>query len=162
VVGVNRRLVGFVLAVAFGLTLVFALSRASSADSPNGVPPEPFEDDHVEDACPDFQVRFQESGKLKFIQLSDGREIVTAPGFHVTLTNVENPENQITVIYTSAFHFTPLNNDEFLLVAPGPVVLRPPLELVRGRVVARLDSAGELIEIVSSKGKSVDLCALLA
>jgi hypothetical protein len=159
---VHRRTLVFVLAVAFGLILVFALSRASLADSPNGVPPEPFEDDHVEDACPDFQGRFQESGKVKVIELSDGREIVTAPGVHITLTNVEEPENQITVNFNSAWHFTPLDNDEFLFVATGPLLLRPLLHLLRGRFVARVDSAGEIIEIVSFKGNDIDLCARLA
>jgi hypothetical protein len=160
---VQRRLVVFVLAVAFGLALVFALSRASSADSPNGVPPEPFVVDMVvEDACPDFAVHFEGGGKIKEIQTPDGGTLLPGPGSRITLTNVEEPENQVTVHNTSAWKFTPLPDGTTLLVIPGQVLSWPPLELLVGRHTALLDSDGEIIEEVRSQGKEVDLCARLA
>jgi hypothetical protein len=91
------------LAVAFGLAIVFALSRASSAESPNGVPPEPFVVDMVvEDACPDFAVHFGGSGKIKEIKTPDGGFLLPAPGSSITVTNIEEPDNQVTVHNTAA------------------------------------------------------------
>ncbi len=161
---VHRRTLVFVLALALGLALVFALSRASSADSPNGVPPEPDEVDMVvEDACPDFAVHFEGSGKVKEIQKPDGSFIFLGPGFRITLTNVEEPENQITVHNTAPFHDTFLPNGNILSVVTGQILVWPPLELFVGRHTFLIDGETfEIIEFVSSKGKEVDLCARLA
>jgi hypothetical protein len=166
---VQRRHVVSVLAVAIGLALVFALSRASMAapstpDEPNPNAPMPLEFDRVEeDACPDFAVRFEGTGMLKEIEKPDGTFIFLAPGFRITLTNVEEPENQITVHNTAAFHDTFLPNGDILSVDTGQFLVWPPLQLFVGRHTLLIDGETfEIIEFVSSQGKTVDLCAQLA
>jgi hypothetical protein len=150
-----RRLVVFVLAGALGLALVLVLSRASSA-----APPEPDEVDMiVEDAC-DFPVHFEGSGKVKTIELSDGRTIEVAPSFRVTLTNLEEPDNQVTVHNTAAFHITPLPNGAALFVITGQILSWPPLELLVGRHTFLIDSEGNET-LLSSAGQEIDLCARL-
>jgi hypothetical protein len=162
---VHRRMLVFVLGVAFGLAAVFALSRASSAASPNGVPPELLTVDMVEeDACPDFPVHFEGTLKAKAIEKPDGSFIFVGPGFRMTLTNLEDPDNQITVHNTAgAGHSTRLPNGNILLVVTGPHIEWPPLRLFVGRVTLLIDGdRGNVIRVVSSKGKTVDLCARLA
>jgi hypothetical protein len=166
----HRRTLTFVFAVAFGLALVFSLSRASLAEhrdthepNPNGVPPEPFEVDFVDDACPNFAVHFEGSGKLKDIEKPDGSFIFLAPGFRTTLTNVEEPENQITVGNNAPFHDTFLPNGDILSVVTGKILFWPPLQLFVGRHTFLIDGeTEEIIRIVSSKGQEIDLCARLA
>ena len=160
VLGHPRTLV-FVLAVAFGLALVFGLGRASSAASPNGVPPENFEVDMVvKNAC-DFAVHFEGSGKIKEIQKPDGGTLVPAPGSAITLTNVEEPANQVTVHNDAAWKYTPLPNGETLVEIPGSVISWPPLQLLVGRHTYLIDSKGNET-LVSSAGQEIDLCASLA
>jgi hypothetical protein len=122
-VWVYRRMVVIVLGVAFGLALVFALSRASSAASPNGVPPEPFELNFIEENLCAFPVLVKGDGKIKDIEKPDGSIISTGPGSRVTMTNLDEPDNQITVSNTAAFHNVPLSNGETLLVTMGQIFL---------------------------------------
>jgi hypothetical protein len=105
-VWVHRRMVVIVLGVAFGLALVFALSRASSAASPNGEDPEPVVFSNIEKNLCDFRVLIEGEGKIKDIEKPDGSIISTGPGVTITMTNLEEPDNQITVSDTAAWHFT--------------------------------------------------------
>lgn len=114
----------------------------------------------AEAAC-DFPVHFEGSGKIKEIEKPDGILLLPAPGFSITLTNVEEPDNQVTVHNDSAWQFKPLPDGTTLLVVPGQFLVWPPLQLFVGRHTFLLDSEGEIIELVSSQGKEVDLCALL-
>jgi hypothetical protein len=92
----------------------------------------------------------------------DGSLLLPAPGLSITLTNVEEPDNQVTVHNDSAWQEKPLPDGTTLLVVPGQVLSWPPLQLLVGRHTALFDSEGEFIEEVSSQGKEVDLCARLA
>ncbi|HSF32640.1 MAG TPA: hypothetical protein VLK82_19480, partial [Candidatus Tectomicrobia bacterium] len=51
-----------------------------------------------------FDVGFELRGKAKRIDLSGGRMILTSPGLSVTLTNLDSPDNQVTLGITGAFH----------------------------------------------------------
>jgi hypothetical protein len=159
---VHRKVVVFVLGVAFGLAAVFALSRASMAASPHGGPPELFTVDMVvEDACPDFPVHAEGTLEAKAIENPDGTFIFVGPGFSITLTNLEDPDNQITVHAAAAFHDTRLPDGNILSVVTGRLIEWSPLQLFIGRHTLLIGERGDVLEFVSSQGKTVDLCARL-
>jgi hypothetical protein len=177
---VQRRLVVFALAVAFGLVLVFALSRASLAshtdthepNNPNGEAPELGENRFIaEDFC-DFPVRVESSSKVKLLMFPGGRIIEIGAGRHATLTNLDEPEIQITVHNAAVFHDAPLPNDEFFEVVTGPILLfvfsgeieglEQGIYLVSGQLTSIVDSNFQVLELLSQQGGEKDLCARLA
>ena len=172
-VWVHRRMVVIVLGVAFGLALVFALSRASSAASPNGNAPEPIVDSNIEENLCDFRVLIEAEGKIKDIEKPDGSIISTAPGLTVTMTNLEEPDNQITVSDTAAWQFTPLANGETLFVGRGQFFLffdedfteelQQGIYLAIGRITWVEDAEGNPdASTFRNDGQLIDVCATLA
>ena len=171
-VWVPRRMVVIVLGVAFGLALVFALSRASSAASPNGEAPKPFELNVIEENLCAFPVLIEGEGKLKDIEKPDGSIISTAPGFSTTMTNLDEPDNQITVSNTAAFHDVPLSNGETLLVITGQIFLlfdedfteelQQGIYLAIGRTTVVEDAEGKWdASTFRNQGQLIDVCAIL-
>jgi hypothetical protein len=155
---VHRRVVVLALAVALGLTMILVGTRTTSAKPSSSEEPNPFT---VRGAC-DFPVLFEPSGRLNIIELPDGRTIVTAPGTTVTLTNLEEPDNQIRVVVTAAEHLTPQPDGTTLDVITGQILTWPPLELLVGKHTLLLNKQGKVIEMLSSEGQEIDVCALLA
>jgi len=166
-------MVVIVLGVAFGLALVFALSRASSAASPNGNAPEPIVDSNIEENLCDFRVLIEAEGKIKDIEKPDGSIISTAPGLTVTMTNLEEPDNQITVSDTAAWQFTPLANGETLFVGRGQFFLlfdedfteelQQGIYLAIGRITWVEDAEGNPdASTFRNDGQLIDVCATLA
>jgi hypothetical protein len=169
----HRRMVVIVLGMAFGLTLVFALSRASSAASPNGVPPEPSEVNRIEENLCAFPVLIEGEGKIKDIFTGDGSLIEVAPGFTITMSNLEEPDNQITVTDTAAWNFTPLANGGTLFVGTGQFFvlvdedlteeLQQGIYLAVGRTTWVEDAEGTLdTSTFRNDGQLIDVCATLA
>ena len=172
-VWVHRRMVVIVLGVAFGLALVFALSRASSAASPNGNDPEPLVVSNIEENLCDFRVLIEAEGKIKDIEKPDGSIISTAPGVTVTMTNLEEPDNQITVSDTAAWQFTPLANGGTLFVGRGQFFLffdedfteelQQGIYLAIGRTTWVEDAEGNPdASTFRNDGQLIDVCATLA
>jgi hypothetical protein len=168
----HRRTLAFVFALAFGLALVFALSRASSAASSNGVPPEPFRVSFIEQNLCDFPVLVEGDGKVKDRERPDGSIISTAPGFSITMTNLEEPDNQITVTNTAAFHFIPLSDGETLFVGTGQFFLfldedfteelQQGIYLAIGRTTVVEDAEGNWDpSTFRNDGQLIDVCAIL-
>jgi hypothetical protein len=165
----HRRVVVFVLAVVIGVAVVFVLPKATSA-----APPEPFEVSFIEAELCDFPVLFEGSGKVKLIELPDGRIIDVAPGFRTTLTNLEEPDNQVTVHNTAAIHLTVLPNEVTLVVITGQILVRvfpedveeselhQGIYLAIGRTTWREDAEGNLIGSIRNEGELIDMCARLA
>jgi hypothetical protein len=155
----RRRLVVFTLAVALALAVVVVLPKASSAE-----PPESLEDTFTaEDLC-DFPVLFEVSGKAKFIDLPGARAIDASPGLRVTLTNVEDPANQVSYVITGAFHETELADGSLAVVATGRNLLFDPsfgMFLTIGRFTFVVDEEGNLTR-PTGKGRMIDVCARLA
>jgi hypothetical protein len=112
-----------------------------------------------------FPVFVELSGKAKTIELPGGRTIMTAPGLTVTLTNLDN-ENQERLNITGAFHQRTLENGNVETVSTGrsalfaPIV--PGLVLVIGRFSFVLDEEGELFQPLQGTGQQIDVCELLA
>jgi hypothetical protein len=61
------------------------------------------------------------SGKIKWIESGTGQLISPAPGFSDTMTNREEPENQITVSDTGVYHVTLLPDGEELWATTGTI-----------------------------------------
>jgi hypothetical protein len=153
----HRRVVVFVLAVVIGVAMILVGTRATSAQ------PSPIDVTRtftVRGAC-DFPVLFEASGTLNFIELPGDRTIVTAPDTTVTLTNLEEPDNQITVVVTAAEHLTTLSDGTTVSVITGQILSWPPLELLVGKHTFLVNKGG-LAELLSSEGQEIDVCARLA
>jgi hypothetical protein len=153
----HRRVVVLALALALGLAMILIGTWATSAKP--GSPENSFT---VRGAC-DFPVLFEPSGRgLNILESSDDRTIVTAPGATVTLTNLEQPDNQITVVVTAAEHLTPQPDGTTVDVITGQILFWPPLQLLVGHHTLLLNKQGKVIEMLSSEGQEIDVCARLA
>jgi hypothetical protein len=112
-----------------------------------------------------FPILVELSGKAKTIALPGGRTILTSPGLTVTLTNLDN-ENQEKLGITDALHQRTLENGDVETVATGrsalfaPIV--PGLVLVVGRFSFVLDEEGNLVQPLEGTGRQIDICELLA
>jgi hypothetical protein len=137
------------------------LTRKAS-ERGSGMRPRPFERTFtVRNAC-DFPIRFEASGSLKTIVLPGDRTIVTAPGTTVTLTNLDEPEKQITVSVTASEHLTTQPDGRRVNVITGRILSWPPLELLVGQHTFLVNRQGRETEMLRSEGQVIDLCADLA
>ncbi len=162
----RRRLVVFTLAVALALAVVVVLPRASSA-----APPEPVNDRFVAEGYCDFPVLVEGTGHVKIRELPGGDFLLTGRVVS-TLTNLDDPENQLIDRGGGSGRITPLTDEglegDVLVVARGHNFLFDPGEgifLTIGRVtftVAGGPFVGGDINILESKGKVIDVCARLA
>ena len=159
----RSRLVVLALAVALALAAVVVLPKASSA-----APPEPVDFSFEAPGFCDFPVLVEVTGKTKTIALPDGSFLLTAPGQRVTLTNLEEPDNQVSFGATGSFRERELENGDLLTVARGRNVLADPGEgmwLYIGRVEfisTPTDGPFFDLTILENKGRVIDLCARLA
>jgi outer membrane lipoprotein-sorting protein len=113
-----------------------------------------------------FDVEAQFSGKGKQINLPDGSFIATSPGLSVTLTNLDNPENQETFSITGSFDVTtdPETGD-VTTVSRGRSLLGDPvagLVIATGNYSFVVDEDGNLLEPLSGEGQTIDVCEALA
>ena len=161
----SRRLVVFTLAVALALAVVVMWSpRVASAEPPTRVDPP----SSVDEGYCDFPVLREETGVVKDRVLPGGDLLLTG---HIvtTLTNLDNPENQL-IDRGGGFsgRVTPLTGGDVLVVARGHNFLFDPGEgifLIIGQAtftVAGGPTVGGDITILESHGKVIDVCAALA
>jgi hypothetical protein len=155
----RRRLVVMALAVALALAVVVVLPKATLAAPPEQIDETPVT---LEGMC-DFPVLLEASGKAKFIDLPGARSISTSPGLRVTLTNLEEPTNQVSYVITGSFHETELANGSLAVVATGRNLLFDPSFgwlLTIGRFTF-VDEEGNLTR-PKGKGRVIDVCERLA
>ncbi len=155
----HRRLVLCVLAVALAaLAVVLVLPKDASAARPQPVDAT----ETLRGFC-DFPVLLETSGKAKFIDLPGARSISTSPGLRVTLTNLEEPTNQVSYVITGSFHETELATGSLAVVATGRNLLFDPSFgwlLTIGRFTF-VDEEGNLTR-PKGKGRVIDVCERLA
>jgi hypothetical protein len=161
----HRRLVVLTLAVVLALAMVVVLPKASSAaPEPNDNAPVPADATlTLEEIC-DFPVLLEATGKSKFIELPGARAIQTSPGLRLTLTNTEDPANQVTFVATGAFHQRELANGSLAVVATGRNLLFDPsfgMFFTIGRFTFVVDEQDNLT-LPTGKGRLIDVCARLA
>ena len=162
----HRRMLVLVVGAALALAVAFVLPKATEA-----VPPEDLNITYppVEGAC-DFPVLIEQTSKLKFIDVPGEDFMIVFPpaGGGTTLTNLEEPENRVTIGGGGKGRVTPLENGDYLVKVTGHNVLVVPGEgifLTIGRATFTLSppyEVGSELTILESRGKLVDLCARLA
>ena len=158
------------LALAAGIVLAlgvaFVLARASAADSPDS-----FSDSFVAEGYCAFPVEVEGTGHGKLIELPGGDFL--APGRAVsTLTNLDDPENQLIDRGGGSGRITPLTDEglrgDVLVVARGHNFLFDPgvgIVLIVGRAtftVAGGPQVGGDITILETHGRVINVCESLA
>ena len=162
-----KRAIVLALSVILALTMaaptVLAQGNGGAPEDVSGtIPPEVVA--QFPGAC-SFPMQLELSGKGKVITLPDGRRIITSPGLHVTVTNVETGE-QATFNITGTFHETTnLETGEVTTRITGRNLLFDPEEgvvLTIGQFTYVFDAEGNLIQPFEGKGQVIDVCELLS
>ena len=157
---VHRRMLVLVVGVALALAVAFVLPKVSMAQAP-----EPVIDREttIVGACA-FPVLLEETGKQKLIELPG---ILIFPGLQGTLTNLADPDNQLTLVEPGVGRGTLLENGDLLVEATGRNILIVPGEGIFqtiGRVEFTLAppyTVGSELTILANQGQLIDVCALL-
>jgi len=162
----RRRLVFFVLAAVLALAVVVVLPKTSSAE-----PPIRYDESQVYEGFCDFPVLWESTGHFKVRALPGGDFLLTGRGVS-TLTNVEEPDNQLIDRGGGAGRITPLTDEglegDVLVVARGHNFLFDPGEgifLIIGRTtftVAGGPFVGGDITILETHGRVINVCDRLA
>ena len=145
------------LAIALGLTAILVGTTATLAK------PTPIETTFTLRSSCDFPVLFEGSGKLNVLELPGGVTFLHAPSGHYTLTNLEEPDNQVRVATFTSVTETPLSRGETLVEINGHIFFfeQGSFELLIGRFTFLVK--GGRWELLSSEGRlDIDLCAQLA
>jgi hypothetical protein len=115
-------------------------------------------------AC-DFPLLLELSGKGNTITRPDGGFILTSPDLNVIITNLDNPENQVTYNITGSVHpSTDPETGDVTTVVKGRNLLIDPQA---GTVIAIgtfsfvFDAKGNLIQPLEGEGQLIDVCAAL-
>jgi hypothetical protein len=145
------------LAIALGVSVILVGTTATLAK------PTPIERTFTLRSSCDFPVLFEGSGKLNVIELPGGVTMIHGPSISITLTNLEDPDNQVQVATHTAETQTPLDNGDTLVTFTGHIMEWGPgtLELLIGQTTLVLHQNGQY-ELLSSEGQVIDLCAKLA
>lgn len=159
----QRTLMACVLAVVLALVTAFVAAQGASAEAPK-----PINDNYTAEGYCTFPVLVEQTGQFKDRVLPGGETLRTGHG-PITLTNLDDPENQLIARGGGfAGRITTLENGDVLVVATGHNVLFDPGEgifMTVGRAVFTVASGPEVggdIEILESQGRVIDVCALLA
>jgi hypothetical protein len=162
---VNRAIVlalSIILALTMAAPTVLAQGNGGAPEDVSGTFPPEFIA-QFPGAC-SFPMQLELSGKGKTIELPDGRRILTSPGLHVTITNLDNGE-QATFNITGTFHETTnLETGEVTTRVTGRNLLFDPeagTVIAIGNFSFVFDAEGNLVQPLEGKGRLIDVCALL-
>jgi hypothetical protein len=110
----------------------------------------------------------QLSGKSKVKELPGGRILSTSPGLRVTLTNIEEPTNQVSYVITGSLLIRELDDGNQFVVARGRSIVFGPdvgMFLTIGRFTfVGFDAEGTSLALTKPEGSGrlIDVCAQLA
>ncbi len=159
-----RKKLAVLVAGALMALLMLALATTASAAPPDPVDSTPFT---VEGICP-FPMLAELSGKSKLKELPGERTLSISPGLRVTLTNLEEPTNQVSYVITGSFLWTELANGNLFVVARGRNIVFGPdvgMFLTIGRFTfIAFDAGGTPVALThpTGQGRLIDVCATLA
>ena len=148
--------------VALALAVVWVLPRASSAAPPGDV------DVTTELPGCDFPVGAEVSGKSKVTDLPSGQTLITSPNLRITLTNLNEPTNQVTYVITGSFLTTEQDDGNLFVEARGRNLIFGPevgIFLTIGRFTfVGFEDEGPIVAITppTGEGSLTDVCAVLA
>lgn len=152
---------------------MLALLLLAFAGTASAAPPEPINSltQTLRGSC-DFPVRAEVSGKLKTIELPGGRTLLTSPGLRVTLTNLEEPANQVTYVVTGTYLTRELSDGNLFVVARGRNVIFGPdigmfLTIGRFTFVGFNEEVNTIVNTIAltpptGKGRVIDVCDRLS
>jgi hypothetical protein len=162
----RSRMLVMVAGLALALGVAFVLARASAADSPDS-----FSDGFVAEGYCAFPVGVEATGHGKLRPLPGGDFLSTGRAVS-TLTNLDDPENQLIDRGGGSGRITPLTDEglggDVLVVARGHNFLFDPgvgIFLIVGRAtftVAGGPGVGGDITILETRGRVIDVCESLA
>jgi hypothetical protein len=158
----HRRMLVLVAGVALALAVVLVLPRASSA-----APPEPVDVTTTLPGC-DFPVLAEVSGKSKVMELPSGQTLITSPNLRITLTNLNEPTNQVTYVITGSFLTTERPDGNLDVEARGSNLIFGPevgIFLTIGQFTfIGFEDEGAVVAITppTGEGSLTDVCAVLA
>lgn len=113
----------------------------------------------------EFPFSLDLSGKGKTIELPNGGFIFTSPGLDVTVTNLDEPENQATFNITGSVHQSTLENGNVETVMTGRNFAIDPVAgttVVIGRFSFVFDAEGNLVQPQTGNGQRIDVCDVLS
>jgi hypothetical protein len=157
------------LAVLVGALM--ALSLLAFAGIASAAPPEPVDTTPFtvpEGIACDFPLQAELSGKSNVKELPGGRTLSTSPGLRVTLTNLEEPTNQVSYVITGSFLIRELDDGNEFVVARGRNIVFGPnvgMFLTIGRFTfVAFDADGTPLALTQPEdnGRLIDVCAQLA
>ena len=160
----HRRMLVLLAGVALALAVVWVLllPRASSA-----APPEPVDVTTELPGC-NFPVGAEVSGKSKEMVLPSGQTLITSPNLRITLTNLNEPTNQVTYVITGSFLTTERPDGNLDVEARGSNLIFGPevgIFLTIGRFTfVGFEDEGAIVAITppTGEGSLTDVCAVLA
>jgi hypothetical protein len=129
-----RRIAMIVISLIVVLSTATPIARVDAQAPPTDVD-NPFPD-RIEGLCK-FPVRIDASGKMGRIDLPRGGFIATAPNLTATVTNLDNPENQVTLNVTGSSTVTQLEDGTTQAIMTGRNLFFDPQRWLRpsGRAV---------------------------
>jgi hypothetical protein len=113
--------------------------------------------------CP-FPIRVSLSGRAGTINLPGNRVIITAPGQHGVVTNLDDPSKTVTLNIPGVFHQTTEQNGDVVTVVTGRNMMGDPeagFVLAIGTFSYIFDKDGKLIQPLTGKGQLIDICAMI-
>jgi hypothetical protein len=164
----RRRMLVLVVGAALALA-VAAVAWPKDASAQLPPPPQPVDNTFtVEGAC-EFSVLVEESGMVMDIPLPGGDVLRIFPGAGSTLTNLEEPSNQVTLRGGGKGRVTPplVEGGDLLVTVTGHNVLVVPGEGIfevrkATFTLAPPYNVGSVLTILERRGKLIDLCARLS
>ena len=154
--------------------LVLTATLLAPVSSAAGEPPTPVDPTPqtylAGEACP-FAVSIGATGKGGFIDLPNNPQfaaIAPSPGLLVTVTNLSDLDNTVTVNATGAFRFVALPDGSTEIRASGHNVLYGEPEIgatalaTTGPIILRVSAEGDFVGMDISHARVRDLCAELA
>lgn len=111
-----------------------------------------------------FDINVSVSGKTATIFLPGNRFIVTAPGQHAVVTNLDDPSKVVTLNIPGVSHQTIEQNGDVVTVVTGRNLMGDPeagLVLAIGKFSYIFDSGGNLIQPLAGEGRLIDVCEMI-
>lgn len=154
--------------------MVLTAALLSPVPSATGEPPTPVDPTPeilaAGDAC-SFAISVVATGKEGFVALPNNPQfsgVAPAPGLRLTVTNLSDPDNSVTVNATGTFHFVDLSDGSTEIRAGGHNFLYGEPEIgatalaTTGPVTLLTSADGDFVGMDVSQARVRDLCAELA
>lgn len=156
----------FAVSVLVGMYLLFSVGVTSVASAaPNRPEPVDATIDLPAGTVCSFAVDLQLSGKSKTTDLPGNRFLISSPGLHATVTNVDDPDRLVTLSISGASRDFAREGGGVLTVVTGRNLLFDPqagFVLARGSFRFAFDGEANLVEPLNGKGQLEDVCQMVA